>query len=594
VAYLFIRSEDQGPVKVPLGDKPIFIGRSSDNDICLRDLTVSNKHAKVASVGGRYRVNDLNSTNGSYVNGESVTEKVLVDGDEIQIGNTVMAFVAQPNLRKAESPGGIKPNVPSYQDLFANTVSISMDDIESEVFEQKSRRDLAQASAEVEVLQHKIKALFELGQSSNRLDRLDDFLQRLVRLVGDTLGGERIFIMLLEPKTGDLVTRAYGGKAGPSGERMGVSFTILNKVISDRQALLTPSAFTDPRLAHGQSVAIMKLQGVMCVPLGFKNEVYGAIYVDSLKASSTFTRDDLHLLGMIGNQASVILRNVQLYEQIQEANRGLERKVEERTADIKRQAEEIKRLADTKDELLGMAAHDLRTPLTVMHGYAQLLVMAVEQGMFEPERFLEDMRAIERTALEMTNLLNDLLDAQKIEAGKIRISPERSDVREFVQSCYNLNSLWAQTKKIQLKLSLAADLPPARFDQKRISQVLNNLVANAIKFSREGDTITIEARKVGDNLEVGVVDTGQGISADDLPKLFTKFEQAGSKATKGEKGTGLGLAIVKRLVELHGGRIDVQSKVGVGSRFSFTIPYEMPIDPSGLTPVPASVPAAVK
>jgi hypothetical protein len=587
VAYLYIRSEDQGPVKVPLGDKPIFIGRASDNDICLRDLTVSNKHAKIGAVGGRYRLNDLNSTNGSYVNGEQVAEKVLTDGDEVQIGNTVMTFVAQASPKKAESPQGIRPNTPGLQDLFANTVSISMDDIESEVFEQKSRRDAVAAAAEVEILQHKIKALFELGQSANRIDRLDDFLQRLVKLVEGTLGGERIFIMLLEPKTGDLTTKAYGGKAGPSGEKMGVSFTILNKVIAERQALMTPSAFTDPRLAHGQSVAIMKLQGVMCVPLGFKNEVYGAIYVDSLKAASTFTRDDLHLLGMIGNQASVILRNVQLYEQVQEANRVLEKKVEERTADIKRQATEIKSLADMKDELLGMAAHDLRTPITVIHGYAQMLAMALEQSLFDPERGLEDIRAIEQTASDMTNLLNDLLDAQKIEAGKIRIAPERTNVRELITSCYHLNSLLAQTKRIDIRLAVADDVGSVRLDQKRISQVLNNLVANAIKFSHEGSTITIEARRTGEALLIAVQDTGQGISPEDLPKLFGKFEQVSSKATKGEKGTGLGLAIAKKLVELHGGKIEVQSKLGVGSRFSFTIPLELPAELTGATPAPA-------
>jgi two-component system, sensor histidine kinase and response regulator len=305
----------------------------------------------------------------------------------------------------------------------------------------------------------------------------------------------------------------------------------------------------------------MRLQGVMCVPLGFKNENYGAIYVDSLKQQSTFVREDLHLLGMIGNQASVILRNIQLYEQLQAWNKELERKVDERTADL--------------NELLGMAAHDLRTPLTVIHGYAQMLVMAAEQGMFETERGLDDLRAIERTALDMTNLLNDLLDAQKIEAGKIKIAPEKTDIRELIRDAYNLNSLWAQTKKINLRHDVSKDLEPVRLDRKRISQVLNNLVSNAIKFSREGDTITIEAHRDGTELEVSVKDTGQGISPDDLSRLFQKFEQGGTKATKGEKGTGLGLAIAKKLVELHGGRISVTSKLGSGSRFAFTIPLEI-------------------
>src|SRR5207302_464070 len=119
---------------------------------------------------------------------------------------------------------------PSFQDLFANTVSISMEEIESQVFEHKSRKGAEAASAEVASLQHKIKALFDLGQTANRLEQLDEFLAKLVKLIGDTLGGERIFIMLIDVKTGDLVTRAYGGKAGAAGERLGVSMTILNKV----------------------------------------------------------------------------------------------------------------------------------------------------------------------------------------------------------------------------------------------------------------------------------------------------------------------------------------------------------------------------
>ncbi len=574
MAYLIIRTEDQGTVKVPLAEKALFIGRSSEKDICLRDLTVSNTHAKIASEGAsHYRLRDLQSTNGSYVNGEQVADKVLVDGDEIQIGNTVMTYVADRDPRRPESPPGIKVHTPSVQDLFANTVSISMEDIESEVLEAKSRRDASQAVLEVASLQHKIKALYDLGQTANAIDRLDDFLPKLVKLIQDTLGGERIFVMLLDAKSGDLVTRAYGGEAGSAGERLGVSLTILNKVMTERQALLTPSAFTDSRLAHGHSIAIMRLQGVMCVPLAFKLDFYGAIYVDSLKEAK-FTREDLHLLGMIGNQASVIIRNIQLYEQLQAWNRELERKVEERTADLKRQSEEIRRLADLKDELLGMAAHDLRTPLSVIHGYAQLLVLTAEQDAWEKERCVEDLKAIERTAFDMTNLLNDLLDAQKIEAGKIKISPERTDVRELVTSAYNLNSLWAKTKRIKLEVVVDPALPAVRLDQKRISQVLNNLVSNAIKFSREGDTISIGARRVAGDLEVSIEDTGQGIAAEDLPKLFGKFQQAGAKATKGEKGTGLGLAIAKKLVELHGGRIDVTSQLGVGSRFAFTIPLE--------------------
>jgi signal transduction histidine kinase len=602
MAYLILKSEQLGTRKVPLADAPVFIGRSSDKDICLKDLTVSNSHAKITAEGGSFRLKDLRSTNGTFVNGEQVHEKILANGDRVTIGSTVLTFFEErESPAKAETPPR-QPMAqePNFEDLFSNTVSMSIDDVETDVI------DMKRGPVETARLQRKIAVLNKLGKSLNRLERLDDFLPKLTELVNEAVGGERVFIMLIDPATGDLVPRGYGGRAGEAGERAGVSSTILNRVLLEREAVKTNDALTDSRFSHGESVALMRIRGVLCVPLVLQHAVYGAIYVDSHTKQSTFTEDDLKLLGVIANQASIILRNTQLYEDVRRTNqelikareeilawnRELEGKVAARTAEIQKQAEEIKQLADLKDELLGITAHDLRTPLTIIHGYSQLLLMMLQEKSAEPARLEEDLKAIERTSFEMTNLLNDLLDVSKIEAGKIKISREPTDPGELVLNCYSLHQSWAKTKGIALTFEIDKVLPPVALDPKRIAQVLNNLLSNAIKFSREHDTIVLAARlqaASGDGgaaaIEFAVQDTGQGIAPEDMPRLFGRFEQGVSaKATRNERGTGLGLAIAKKLVELHGGQITVQSSQGKGSRFAFTIPIAASAAPAAPMP----------
>lgn len=594
MAYLIIRSEEQGEVKFPLGEAPVYIGRSADKDICLRDLTVSNAHAKIVRDGGAYRVRDLGSTNGTYVNGELVRDAPLHDGDVCRVGNTEIVFVdAEYEAERSGSyaRGGDRLRPPTsdtgLEDLFAHTVSLSLDEIETDVLTPAKLARAGRPPQPEQRLQHRISVLYRLGKQANRLERLERFLPTLAALVREAIGGDRAFVMLLDPQSGDLVPRAYDGV--PGGDRKGISSTILQRVIAERSAVLTHDALTDPRFSHGESIAIMRIRSVMCVPLGVKQSVYGALYLDSLSQSSAFSTDDLRLLGVIGNQASIILRNIQLFEEQRRANlelrkaqeqlaawnKELERKVAERTAELQQQAEEIRRLAELKDELLGIAAHDLRTPLTIIHGYAQIIGMGLRSGLLDPERLLEDVQAIERTSLEMTNLLNDLLDVRKIEAGRIRVVPEPTDPHELVYGCFHLHELWARSKGIRLQLEMPDGLPPVLCDGKRIQQVLNNLISNAIKFSHEGDTVTVGLVPRGEQgLEFRVEDTGQGIAPEDLPRLFGQYEEIGSsRPTGGEKSSGLGLAIAKKLVELHGSRIEVQSTAGQGSRFAFTLPW---------------------
>ncbi len=596
MAHLLIRTEEHGEIRFPLGDAPVYIGRSTDKDICLRDLTVSNNHAKLMPEGTGWRLRDLGSTNGTYVNGELTRDAVLRDGDVLRVGNSEMVFCSGDESDAVEASAqfsreaitrGAAADDRRLDDLFSHTVSLTLEEIESAFFERGAVSDAAieHAQPKRSEFRNPLSVLYRLGKEANRLERLDRFVPRIAALVHEAVGGDRVFIMLIDGDSGDLVPRCYEGI--PNGQRKGVSSTILQRVIARRCAILTHDALADPRFSHGESIAITRIRGVMCVPLGVKHMVYGAIYVDSLTEASTFDTDDLRLLGVIASQASVILRNIQLYEEqrrmnaelrkakerISAWNRELERKVEERTAEIKQQAAEIQRLADLKDELLGIAAHDLRTPLTVIHGYAQMLGLSIASDMVDWQRLQEDLVVIERTAAEMTTLLNDLLDVSKIEAGRIQIRPVSTDARELLANCVRLHELLARSKGIELRIEAPEDLPRVLCDGKRVQQVLNNLVSNALKFSNRGDSVVLRLEEgEGDTIRFMVEDTGQGIDPADLPRLFSRFEQVSSKATGGEQGSGLGLAIAKKLVELHGSRIEVQSIPGTGSCFSFLLP----------------------
>jgi signal transduction histidine kinase len=231
---------------------------------------------------------------------------------------------------------------------------------------------------------------------------------------------------------------------------------------------------------------------------------------------------------------------------------------------------ELMTLNRIKDEFLGMAAHDMRTPLTVIKGWCDLFLQHL-LGTLTGEQ-VEAIDGINQQAALMLHLINDLLDVAKIDAGKVQLAPAFHNISDIVAEYLRTQSLVAAKKHITLVNQVRSDLPPAWIDAERVGQILGNLLSNAFKFSPENATVAVSAVSNGDFIEVSVSDTGVGIPPEDVEKMFEKFAQVSSRAPRGEKGTGLGLAIVKKLVEMHGGRVWAKSKVGEGSTFSFSLP----------------------
>jgi signal transduction histidine kinase len=238
--------------------------------------------------------------------------------------------------------------------------------------------------------------------------------------------------------------------------------------------------------------------------------------------------------------------------------------------ELARRNAELARLNEQKNQFLGIAAHDLRNPLGVILIYSQFLIDEVS-GRLEPEqmKFVETIRS---SSEFMLNLVENLLDLAQIEAGRLDLDLSSIDLGELLERNVSLNRVLAQKKSIDVLLSYEPGLPTLRLDAAKIEQVLNNLIGNAVKFSPRGSTVEVRAEDRGDCVALWVRDQGPGVPADELDRLFRPFERTRVRPSGGEKSTGLGLAIVKKMVEGHGGKIQVESAPGEGATFHVILP----------------------
>ena len=229
-------------------------------------------------------------------------------------------------------------------------------------------------------------------------------------------------------------------------------------------------------------------------------------------------------------------------------------------------AENLERSEQLRRNMIADIAHELRTPLSNLKGYVE----AIRDGMVKPE--LDAIRSLDEEAMMLSQLVNDLQELSLAEAGELKLDCQKENVIELLKQIAGVKQSQAAAKGISLSADLPKKLPRVNIDSRRISQVLLNLIDNAITHTPQGGIITITARKLDDWVEIGIEDTGEGIPAEHLPNVFERFYRVDKSRARATGGTGLGLAIARSLVEAHGGKIEVKSEEGKGSHFAFTIP----------------------
>jgi signal transduction histidine kinase len=231
-------------------------------------------------------------------------------------------------------------------------------------------------------------------------------------------------------------------------------------------------------------------------------------------------------------------------------------------------AGDLERAEQLRRNMVADAAHELRTPLSNIRGYLE----AIRDGLKKPDA--ATMRSLSEEASVLSRLVDDLQELSLADAGKLTLTRRKEDISEVINDVVAALQPQAAAKGLTLAANLAEKLPPVNIDSHRIKQVLRNLLENAVVHTIRGGSVTVEAREEGGKIKVSVVDTGEGIPAKDLPNIFERFYRVDKSRARATGGSGLGLTIAKRLVEAHGGSIEARSKLGKGSRFTFTLPLK--------------------
>ena len=329
--------------------------------------------------------------------------------------------------------------------------------------------------------------------------------------------------------------------------------TLTGRVALEGKPIHIDDVLADPEYTWSEAQKALGHRTVFGVPLLREGVVIGVLAL-SRNAVKPFGASQRELAATFADQAVIAIENVRLFDEIQDKSRQLEV------------------ASQHKSQFLANMSHELRTPLNAILGYTELMADGIYGQL--PEKTMGVLKRLESNGRHLLGLINDVLDLSKIEAGQLVLELTDYSLEDIAQTVRSTLEPLAADKKLTFKVEVSPKLPAGHGDGRRLTQVLINLVGNAIKFTDAGEVV-IKATVTDGSFHLSVRDTGPGISAADQAKLFQEFQQADNAITRKKGGTGLGLAISKRIIEMHGGKIWVESQVGQGSTFAFTVPVRV-------------------
>jgi signal transduction histidine kinase len=362
-------------------------------------------------------------------------------------------------------------------------------------------------------------------------------------------------------------------------DRMPVGEGLNSWVVTHHEPLLIGSVADEVRIGV-RSVADSKAtESWLGVPMIARDRVIGVISVESYKKHA-FNQDDVLLLTAIANQAAVAIENAQLYKDLEGLTYALEQRVMERTNELRETNLRLLAADRSKNQFLANMSHELRTPLNSIIGFSSVLLESTKTTVAARlYKFLENIHTAGNHLLE---LINDILDLSKIEAGKMELRLDEFDLRDTIAAVERVMKGFAAEANVRITSSIDPEVPVVKLDEGRLKQILFNLLSNAVKFSPNGGPVTVNAtfipRDVSpiavDSVRIDVKDNGIGMTSEELSRIFQEFYQTEQGRRSRRGGTGLGLSLTRNFVELHHGRIDVQSIPGAGSTFTLVLPVD--------------------
>ncbi len=402
----------------------------------------------------------------------------------------------------------------------------------------------------VQAANRRLTLLDEVGRILGRIQDLEILLPRALTRVANFLGADSGLILLFGREGSEV--RAVARQNIDEATAKALFAADLPVRLDGSREVMVGNDLEGS--THGQAMRVLEKAGFedfLMAPMRLGDDYLGNLYLFT-RAGHPFKKRDLPLLGNVTTQLAIAIKNVMFTQELKAAN------------------EELLHLDQLKSDFLATMSHELRSPLTSIIGYSDMLLSGMTGEVSDKQKGF--LRSILNSSETLLTLINDILDLTKIEAGKLELNLEPVELRSVLISVLSVVKPRAKTKSIQISTFLPTDLPPLEADPAKLGQILLNLLTNAIKYTHERGKVGIEARATpGGLVEIRVTDTGIGVSSDDLPRIFDRFTQIDSSSTRNQGGTGLGLAITRNLIELHGGTIRVQSQLGKGSSFIFTI-----------------------
>lgn len=272
------------------------------------------------------------------------------------------------------------------------------------------------------------------------------------------------------------------------------------------------------------------------------------------------------------NKIELQKQNVQLIRELEETNRQIEEKIRQRTAELQEALRELQRHQELQRRFFNIAIHDLKNPLSTIQ-----MICSQLKELVQDEHLLELIELADTPLATMEELVADILELAKIGTDKQAISVEPVDIRSLLQALVYEYKLWAEKKSIELRAEIPANLPPIEGDYHKLRLVFSNLISNAIKYTPSKGRVTVTVHHENSSVHITVSDTGLGMTQEDIQKAFQEFQTLSARPTGGENSTGLGLYIVKTFVDLHHGKVSVQSEGrGKGTTFTVELPLKQP------------------